>query len=201
MTEQSKPVEPVEATPEVVQGGVSIIIRHKVSPKNQGAYESWLKLIIPASAKFPGHQGVHILRPHAGGHEFEISVRFASEKEAHDWLNSAQRKTLLEQSKPLFHEQEITEIYNGIDFWFTQRSAAQKIATRWKQWLITTVVIWPLTMLVPLLLQPVFNNLPFSINAILHQGVVVAIVVALVVYVIMPRLVKLVASWLFKSEA
>lgn len=180
------------------ESGVSLIIRHKVNVLNQPAYELWLKQIIPAAAKFPGHQGVHIVRPSAGNEIFEIAVRFSSEMLAHNWLNSVERKTLLEQSKDLLHEQEMLEIYNGIDFWFSPPAARQKVATRWKQWLITTAVIWPLTLLVPLLLQPLLNYLPWDVNSVVRQGVVVAIVVALVVYLIMPRVVALVAKWLFK---
>jgi uncharacterized protein len=180
------------------ESGVSLIIRHKVLPINQAAYELWLKQIIPAAAKFPGHQGVHVLRPAHGDNKFEIAVRFSNEKLAHNWLNSDERKSLLAQSESLFHEQEMLELYNGIDFWFTQSPAPNKVATRWKQWLLTTAVIWPLTMLVPALLQPLYEHFSFSLSPILRQGLVVGIVVASVVYIIMPRLVRLTASWLFR---
>ncbi|MGO4890923.1 antibiotic biosynthesis monooxygenase [Flavobacterium sp. W21_SRS_FM6] len=177
---------------------VSLIIRHKVQPVNQAAYELWLKQIIPAAAKFPGHQGVHVLRPAHGDNKFEIAVRFSSEKLAHNWLNSAERKSLLAESETLFHELEMLELYNGIDFWFTQSPAPNKVATRWKQWLLTTGVIWPLTMMVPTMLKPIEDLFVFSAHPVLRQGIVVAIVVAMVVYVIMPRLVRLTSSWLFR---
>ena len=180
-----------------INNGVSVIIRHKVEPSNQAAYELWLKKIIPVAAKFAGHQGVHVLRPARGNNKFEIAVRFSSEKLAHNWLNSDERKSLLAQSEILFHEQEMLELYNGIDFWFTESPAPNKVATRWKQWLLTTSVIWPLTMLIPLLLQPFYGVLAFSFHPILRQGLTVAIVVGLVVYLIIPKLVQLSASWLF----
>lgn len=180
------------------KAGVSIIIRHQVSVQHHAEYENWLKLIIPAAAKFPGHQGVNIVRPSNGGQQFEIAVRFASEELAHGWLKSEQRKALIEQSIGLFHEQEILEIYNGIDFWFTSPSPTNKVATRWKQWLLTTAIIWPLTLVVPMLLQPLLSSLSLSLPMLLRQGLVVSIVVALVVYLIMPRVVKLVAPWLFR---
>lgn len=186
-----------QGTAKAINRGVSLIIRHHVAPKNQEAYENWLKLIIPAAAQFPGHQSVHVLRPAHGNNKFEIAVRFANEELAHNWLNSQERKLLLAQSQSLFQEQEMLELYNGIDFWFTQSQAPNKVATRWKQWLLTTAVIWPLTMLVPELLQALDGIFSLSAHPILRQGVVVAIVVGLVVYLIMPKLVSMTAGWLF----
>jgi antibiotic biosynthesis monooxygenase (ABM) superfamily enzyme len=178
--------------------GVSIIIRHKVCPEYRERYELWLKQIIPAAAKFPGHQGVYIMRPMADGQKFEISVRFSCEELAYGWLHSVERKMLLDQVSELFHEDESLEMHSGIDFWFTQPSVKAKVATRWKQWLITTAVIWPLTMLIPALLKLVYGYFSINIHWVVQQGIAVAIVVALVVYVVMPRIVKLVASWLFR---
>lgn len=178
--------------------GVSIIIRHKVLAANRSAYEAWLKKIIPAAANFPGHQSVHIMRPAQGGEQFEIAVRFASEALAHNWLNSAERIALVEEASQLFYEHEILEIYNGIDFWFSAPTAANKVATRWKQWLITTLIIWPLTYWVPRLMQPVYAQLSVPAEFGIQQFFSVVIIVGLVVYFFMPRVVKLVAAWLFK---
>jgi antibiotic biosynthesis monooxygenase (ABM) superfamily enzyme len=52
-------------------------------------------------------------------------------------------------------------------------------------------------MVIPLLLQPFYDVLAISFHPILRQGLTVAIVVGLVVYMIMPKLVQLTASWLF----
>ncbi|GGP75185.1 antibiotic biosynthesis monooxygenase [Shewanella ulleungensis] len=179
--------------------GVSIIIRHKVRLEYRARYEEWLTRIISAAAKFPGHNGVHILRPLPDKEEFEISVRFACEALAYNWLQSMERKALLEQISSLFQGEEQLEIYNGIDFWFTQPSVQTKVATRWKQWLITTAIIWPLTMLIPVLLKLVYKYLSLDIYWVIQQGIAVSIIVALVVYIIMPRVVKVVASWLFSG--
>lgn len=67
---------------------------------------------------------------------------------------------------------------------------------RWKQWLITTAVIWPLTILVPLLWWPLFQVAPVLETWGLRHGLVAATIVALVVYVVMPRVVRRVSPWL-----
>lgn len=178
--------------------GRSIIIRHTVRPECKERYETWLKQIIAAAAAFPGHQGVHIVRPPEGNDTFEIAVRFTSNAAAEAWLSSDIRKELVSSIASALASDEQLEIKSGIDFWFTPPASKAKQPTRWKQWLITTAVIWPLTILVPALYEPLFSIVPeMSVWGVRH-GIVAATIVALVVYLIMPRLVRLVASWLFR---
>ncbi|OAZ91427.1 hypothetical protein [Halomonas sp. G11] len=63
---------------------------------------------------------------------------------------------------------------------------------------MTTSVIWPLTLLVPFLLTPLFALLPWLGMWGIRHGIVAACVVGLVVYVVMPRVVRLVAPWMFR---
>ncbi|PAU87312.1 antibiotic biosynthesis monooxygenase [Pseudomonas sp. WN033] len=178
--------------------GASIIIRHQVSPDNRNRYETWLRQIITTAARFPGHQGVHILRPVGTDQTFEIAVRFSSQEQAQNWLDSDQRRELIADIRPILTQTEHIEIHSGIDFWFTPPTAQSKQPTRWKQWLVTTAVIWPLTMLVPLAFQPLFRQVPVLSAWGISHGLIAATIVGLVVYVIMPRVVRLVAGWLFR---
>lgn len=191
--------ESAEPAPSVhYSAGRTIVIRHTVHPEYRDRYETWLKQIISAAAEFPGHQGVHIVRPSEDTDTFEIAVRFSSSKEAEAWLNSDIRKELISSIAPALASDEQVEIKSGIDFWFTPPASKAKQPTRWKQWLVTTAVIWPLTIIVPLLYQPLFRIIPeLSLWGVSH-GIVAATIVALVVYLIMPRVVRLVAGWLFR---
>ncbi|WP_323751003.1 antibiotic biosynthesis monooxygenase [Marinobacter sp.] len=178
--------------------GRSIIIRHTVKSGLRDQYETWLRQIIAAAAQFPGHQGVHIVRPPEGHDTFEIAVRFSHADGAETWLNSDVRRELISDIFPALDSEEHVEIRTGIDYWFTPPTSKAKQPTRWKQWLITTAVIWPLTLIVPIVLQPVFDLLPaLAIWGVSH-GLVAATIVAFVVYLIMPRVVRLVANWLFR---
>ena len=175
-----------------------IIIKHTVHSEFRERYEVWLKQIIAAAAEFPGHEGVYILRPQQENNTFEIAVRFSSNAAADAWLSSNIRKELLSSIVFALAADEQLEIKSGIDFWFTPPASKAKQPTRWKQWLITTAVIWPLTIIIPVLYQPLFNILPaISVWGVRH-GIIAATIVALVVYLIMPRVVRLVAGWLFR---
>lgn len=146
--------------------------------------------MIDTAARFPGHQGVHIVRPPEGHHTFEIAVRFSGTEEAENWINSAVRKGLISDIASALERTEHVEIRTGIDFWFSPPESNAKQPTRWKQWFITTAVIWPLTMIVPMAFQPVFDQFPLLAQWGIRHGLVAATVVALVVYLIMPRVVR-----------
>lgn len=68
--------------------GRSVIIRHTVHRDHRDRYETWLRQIIQAASQFPGHQGVHIVRPTYGNDTFVIAVRFSSGDDAETWLHS-----------------------------------------------------------------------------------------------------------------
>ncbi|WP_165856821.1 antibiotic biosynthesis monooxygenase [Marinobacter sp. JSM 1782161] len=180
------------------ESGRTIFIRHTVRPRERARYETWLRQIIEAAARFPGHQGVHVLRPPEGSQAFEIAVRFSGAQQAEAWLDSDIRRELVADILPALEQDEQVEIRTGIEFWFTPPASGAKQPTRWKQWLVTTAVIWPLTMVVPLLWQPVFEALPTLSTWGIRHGLIAGTIVALVVYLVMPRVVRLVAPWLFR---
>jgi antibiotic biosynthesis monooxygenase (ABM) superfamily enzyme len=179
--------------------GVTLKICHRVKPDARAEYEAWLQKIIQIAGQYPGHLGVNILRPAEGHNDYEIALRFASHAEAGRWLESSERKALINDVLPAFREAEVIQIHSGIDYWFSPPSApANTQPVRWKQWMVTTAVIWPLTILVPLLWLPIFNQLPWLATWGIRHGIVAASVVGLVVYVVMPRVVRLVAPWMFR---
>lgn len=187
------------STPALAANSVTLKICHRVKPSARSEYEVWLRKIIQAASQYPGHQGVHILRPTDGHHDFEIALRFASSEEAARWLESEERQALVRDILPAFRQEEEIEINSGIDYWFnTSGAGLARQPVRWKQWVVTTGVIWPLTMIVPFLWAPIFNTFPVLSTWGIRHGFVAATIVGLVVYVVMPRVVRLVAPWMFR---
>jgi len=183
---------------------VSFVVRHRVRAGAHIAYEAWLVETMRVAAAFPGHRGVQVVRPTAGGVDYTIIVDFATHDDATRWHQSTQRTRLIEAVQPHLEVAEQVTVGAGIDYWFQPEPATTGEPPikppAWKQWLITTSVIWPLTMLVPWAFGPVFKALPALGAYGVAHGILASVIVAIVVWIIMPRYTRLVHHWLFRKE-
>lgn len=185
---------PADDAPAGAPEQVFFVVRHKAKAGLRADYERWLKRIMRVAARFSGHRGVQIVRP--SPHEYAIIVRFGSQAEADHWYHSAERRALIAEVAPLLDTNERINIVSGFDYWFTPPSGVAP--PRWKQCLLLLSVIWPLSMLVPPLLQPALDLWPpLGLWGVRH-GLVAAAMVVLVTFVIMPRYTRLMAKWLNK---
>ena len=176
---------------------VTSVIRHSIKEGEQAAYEAWLREIVPVAAAFPGHRGVNVIRPPAGGSEYTVVLHFETINSLQAWLDSDQRRKLVDKALPILAGEDRVEIKTGLEFWFTPPSRKQ-VARPYKQFLVTLSVIYPLTIVVPLLLKPAIDPIPYLRSPYLSQLIIDITIVGLITYVIMPRYVRLIASWLYR---
>ena len=145
-------------------GSVSFVVRHRVREGAHTPYEAWLVEIVRVAATFPGHRGVQVVRPTAGGVDYTIIVDFATHDDATRWHQSTERAHLIDDVQPHLEVAEQVTVGAGIDYWFQPEPPVTREPPMkppaWKQWLITTSVIWPLTMVVPWAFGPVFKAVP-----------------------------------------
>ncbi len=143
---------------ELTDGVVTLLVRHRIKQGQDQAYETWLRQIIAKARSYPGHLGIDVVRGHSGGLGLFTSVlRFASTEQLQHWLDSADRRELVQQAQHLLADGDQTEINADREFWFTpQDGGAPTPPPRWKQACVTFLVILPLSFLVPQLWKPVF---------------------------------------------
>ncbi len=177
---------------------VTSVIHHQVKAGKQAQYEAWLREITPAAQRFPGHLGVNILRPPEGVGSYTIVLRFDTLEHLQGWLTSETRQRLIAQVEPLLSHGERVEIKTGLEFWFTPPTPAQKYPPPYKQFLLTLSAIFPLTLIVPWALQPLFQVAPIIGLPIVSNFVIAAVLTSLMTYVIMPHYTRLVAGWLYR---
>lgn len=178
---------------EVIAGPVTFIVSRQVKPGLEAEYEAWARGISAAALHFEGHLGVNVIRPgdHAH-HEYVTIFRFDTYNHLRDWENSAVRWEWLEKVKPLVIGETKEELMTGLEYWFSTPEAPLPPA-RHRQALLTLLAIYPLSMVMPLLLQPVLNPLP----ALLRSFIVSVALVLTMTYIVMPRLTRLFSRWLF----
>jgi antibiotic biosynthesis monooxygenase (ABM) superfamily enzyme len=196
-------MNPLEPAPERLRGDdvkletpVTTVIRQRPRPDAIARYESWLKEIIPVAQQCAGHQSVNVIQPHGTSDAYTIVLHFDSIANLRKWLDSEVRAHLVEAIRPFLRTDEDIDIRSGVEFWFAP-PAGGKFAKPYKQFLVTLSVIFPLTIIIPWLLQPVFGWVPLLALPGVRQLIVATLVVALVVYVVMPRYTRLVSKWLY----
>jgi antibiotic biosynthesis monooxygenase (ABM) superfamily enzyme len=175
---------------------VTTIIRQQPRPDAVNRYEAWLREVIPVAQGFTGHRGVNVIRPHGVAEPYTIVLHFDSVPNLRGWLDSDTRLKLVEKIRPYLADSEAVDIKTGLEFWFTPTGG--KVAKPYKQFLLTLSAIFPLTLVVPFVLQPVLRPLAQLPIPLLGSLLVTACIVGLMVYVVMPHYTRLVRRWLFK---
>jgi antibiotic biosynthesis monooxygenase (ABM) superfamily enzyme len=183
--------------PPPAPGPVTAVIEHRVRQEAIAGYEAWLRKVVPIASRAPGHRGVDVIHPPAGGLHYTITIHFDSLPHAQEWFASDLRRRLVEEVAPLLQAAETIETRSGLEFWF-HPPPGQPPAKRYRQFLLTLSVIFPLTMAVPALLHRLQGVAPWLGGYVVAHLVSAAIVVALMVYVIMPRYTRLMARWLYR---
>src|SRR5689334_23710395 len=175
---------------------VTTVIQQRPKRDAVQRYEDWLKEIIPVAQQFAGHRGVNVIRPRAESDAYTIVLHFDTIANLRNWLASDVRARLIEKIRPFMRTDEDIEIRTGFEFWFTP-PAGKAHAKPYKQFLVTLSAIFPLTIIVPWLLQPVFAWQPVLALPVISQFVVAIIIVGLMTWAIMPRYTRLVSKWLY----
>lgn len=169
------------------------VIRHRVKPGSDASYEAWTRGVVAIAQGFAGHQGVAVIQPPSGSREYTVVLHFDRLEHLKAWLDSDTRQRLLAEIEPHLLAPGDVEIRPGLDFWLPAPGSPRVQPVR--QFLVAWSVIYPLSLLVPLLYAPAFGLA--SVPVVVRTGVTSGTVVALMTWVVMPRYSRLVARWLY----
>lgn len=186
--------EPVN-TAAATDATVTAIIVHHPRAEARDEYERWLLEIREACRASPGYLSTDVIRPVGDQSNYTVVIRFSGVQALTAWMESDARHQLLHRIEHALERGDRYEIRSGLDFWFTP--PAVKPPVRWKQFLLTLSAIFPLTIAVPWALQPLLGGA--GLAGLLGSKLLVAtVIVALMVYVIMPPYTRRVAKWLYR---
>jgi len=153
---------------------VTLVVKHRVKAGFEVPYEAWLRRIVGIAGQSEGHLGVDVIRgKNAGLDMFPCVLRFCS----------------TEAMQPLK------------EFWFAPQAEAGSPPPRWKQSVVTLLVILPHTLLVPLIWGPLLKLNAFLSNYVVATFLITVTIVVSVVYLFMPRATRLFAPWLTAGQS
>lgn len=174
---------------------VTVDVLRRVKPGCEAAFEAVLSDLIAAASAYDGHLGVNVFR--SGGNtnpEYRIVFKFASISQLKQWESSALRQRLLDRVKQLTVDQGQVSILTGLETWFTLPTQPGLLPPpRYKMVILSGIAIFVLLNFMNILVVPWLAPLP----AVLRSLLVVLLMVSTMTYLVMPRLTKLFAGWLY----
>jgi uncharacterized protein len=169
---------------------VTIDVIKQVKPGCDSEFESVLTDLISAAEGFDGHLGANVFRT---GSEYRVVFKFQHLSNLEAWEKSAIRHKLLERVNRLTVGEGKFQIITGLETWFTlstQRSILPP--PRYKMLIVTCLAAFPTVNIVSWLIQ-FFPSMP----PLFRTFASTVILLSLMTYVIMPRITKLFAGWLY----
>jgi antibiotic biosynthesis monooxygenase (ABM) superfamily enzyme len=176
---------------------VTVVISRKVKPGREHDYEEWIKQVTEVALKFEGHLGMNIFKPMRAGDPYVIVYKFDSGEHLDLWLQSPVRAEFVQRGEALCDESRAEHV-SGLESWFTLPGAAAVVPPpKWKMALVTGLVVFAMGQgLAPLVRITLVGAPP-----LLLAFVTTALMVALLTWVVMPRVTRLLGRWLFTSTA
>lgn len=160
---------------------VSAVISTRVLPGKETEYRAWERKIAAAQSKAAGLQGYRFEPAVPGVQDDHVAIlRFDSEANLQAWLDSPERRKLIEEAAPLTEEFHTRMARTGFEQWF--RDVAGPDASGLPVWkmnmlvllmLYPIVVVWGAIVGVPLLSDKL--GMPFAIALFVGNIVSVAL--------------------------
>lgn len=177
---------------------VTAIISHVIRPGREQGYEEWFRGITADARAFKGHLGVSTIRPRDHAHpEYVVILKFDCYDNLKTWLESDVRREWVERLQPLIEKPEAIQTLTGLETWFTLPDQPLKAPPpRHKMAIVTWLGVFVTLAILSRVLAPILSNLPILLNQLITTG----LVVALLTYLIMPRLTKLFHNWLYPKS-
>ncbi|MCA8932411.1 MAG: antibiotic biosynthesis monooxygenase [Rhodospirillaceae bacterium] len=180
--------------PDAGDGPITVMSARRVKPGCEEELEAALKGMIAAGSAFVGHMGATVFRPDAGTDVYRIVFKFDRLENLQVWETSAERGEWLARIRDLTVGDASFESLSGLETWFTLPGARTvKPPPRPKMATLTWLALFPMVSLLLWALGPVLAELPFLLRTLVLTG----LVTGLMTWVVMPRLTRLFARWLF----
>jgi antibiotic biosynthesis monooxygenase (ABM) superfamily enzyme len=177
-------------------GGVTVVIRRRVRPGHEAAYETALANLQADGARFEGYLGATTQRPAAPAAEpvYTSVIRFASVEQLRDFERSARRAAFIAEVAPHVQADAAWQEVSGLEFWFSPPpGTVVPQPVRWRMALVMVVVVYGLVLTIGSAVAWALQSWPGWLRLLITIG----IEVAFMTWWLMPRLTRWLAPWIF----
>jgi antibiotic biosynthesis monooxygenase (ABM) superfamily enzyme len=177
---------------------VTVVVTRRVKPGREAAYEAWLERLIREASALPGYLGTNVQRPAATGpREYTSVFRFDSVEHLRAFEDSDLRRRALAQVIDLVEADAVWNKVTGLELWFTPPAGTvvpQPI--RFRMALVMIVVVYGLVLSIGTGVALVLRAAPMPLRLL----ATITIEVFFMTYVLMPRLTRWLARWIYPAS-
>jgi antibiotic biosynthesis monooxygenase (ABM) superfamily enzyme len=179
-------------------GPVTAVARGRVKAGADADFELAMRGFVDFALASPGNRGIDVLRPHPGGsREYTVVNHFVDWTARSAFKETPDYREWMARLSELTEKDTYLEERDGLGGWFTPPGApCPAPPARIKMALVTLLGVYPLTSTFPVLgswLLPTWH--PLLLNVLITGAIVAALT-----WVIMPRLTRVFARWLFAEK-
>lgn len=175
---------------------VTVVVTRRVRAGCEAAYEQWLRRLLDSAVSLPGYLGATVTRPTGTNREYTSVFRFDSVANLRAFESSELRRRALAEVLALVETDAVWQRYTGLEFWFTPPSGTVvPQPSRWRMAALMVVVVYGLVLSIGSVVGVVLASWSSPIRLL----VTIIIEVAIMTWVLMPRLTRWLARWIYPS--
>ncbi|MGH1517832.1 hypothetical protein [Chryseobacterium sp. JK1] len=169
----------------------TVVVKYKLNDVANFESTGWLKKLKEVTEQEEGFIDMLQLPPILEEEHLTIVLCFMTLRDAKNWLESEKRKKLLEEALGDISNRLEQVIQNP--FGFQLNSVKKK--SRIRQVIVSFIAVYPLTVIIPKQVTTLFIKLEF--DSVILKGILVALIISsLMVYLVMPIVLKVFKKWI-----
>ena len=170
---------------------VTVTVAHQVAPGREEEFSDWATAMLGEAAHYVEYLGGGVLGPGGTEDDWHIVYRWSSQEAAQQWELSPVR-TRLAASAAGFTRAGQTRRTTGVRTWFDLPARITKPPPKWKSALVTLLAVFPPVLLFNVTVIPYLGG----VSVVLRTFALCVGVTAVVTWVMMPRLLRLLRNFL-----
>jgi uncharacterized protein len=176
---------------------VTVVVTRKVKRGHEPEYEDWLRRLLEEAKSMKGYLGATIQKPAPGSTEYTSVFRFDTVDNLRKFEESELRSRYLREVIDYVEADAIWKKFTGLEFWFSPpKGAIIPQPSRFRMALVMIAVIFGLVLSIGQLISMVAAQVPSYVRLF----VTISIEIFLMTYVLMPRITRLLAKWIYPSS-
>ena len=174
---------------------VTVVVTRRVKSGYESQYENWLKRLLEEAKSLKGYMGATVQKPTLGTTEYTSVFRFDNVENLRKFEESEIRTRYLREVVDYVEADAIWKKFSGLEFWFSPpKGTIIPQPSRFRMALVMIVVVYGLVISIGQVVAKLVGDIiPYFVRLF----ITISIEIFFMTFVLMPRLTKLLAKWIY----